>query len=454
MRLECETSFYNDEKLDTDLTHAQETAEEALEQAQQAANTAKNYLYESENKGLVVSREKVESDTEVEELVTPNSRVVADGFDVYKDGTNRVAHFGETTTIGEEGNPQQIIDSDSMTFTTGDGKPVFVVENGIPGNGHNVMEMQAVSDEREYLNQDGTLNTTTLSTLIDGFTSGHTFTSSEYDNVTGTTNVSVIMELSGYGFVDGSSTDDHSVNTTVPISTRTLSEGALTVVTSSELDASDWLGFIDEFVALFPSGTTDYYLWIRFILEYPVSDAQMTLGTRKTGSAVGARSVSIGNANIVSGTGSAAIGNDLIVTDDYSVIVGESNLPIEDANTGDHMPTAFAVGANGTTPFAVLKNGVMIMSAVNGGRAAEQKYNAYTRTDVVITFPHAYPITPFIFLTLNEDNVPNNQNDIIDYGRIQIYLKAVDTTGFTATVVNGSDTNHTFSFSWFAIGVL
>lgn len=454
MRLECETSFYNDEKLDTDLTHAQETAEEALEQAEQAANTAKNFLYESESKGLVVSREKVESDTEVEALVTPNSRVVADGFDVYKDGTNRVAHFGETTTIGEEGNPQQIIDSDSMTFTTGDGKPVFVVENGIAGHGHNVGELTPVSEDREYLNSDGTLNTTTLSNLIDGFTSHKTFTSAEHDSASSTNNVTLTIELSGDGMSGGTSTDTYSLSTGVPISTKTLVGGTLTVVTTSELDASDWLDFIDEFVALFPSGTTFYYLYVRFTLSYDIVDVQMTVGSRKTGSEIGCRSVSIGNDNIVSGMGSAAIGNDLIVTDDFSFIVGERNLPIEDAQTSEHMPTAFAVGANGTTPFAVLKNGVMIMSAVNGGRVAEQKYNAYTRTDVVITFPYAYPITPFIFLTLNEDNVPNNQNDIIDYGRIQIYLKAVDTTGFTATVVNGSDTNHTFSFSWFAIGVL
>jgi hypothetical protein len=96
----------------------------------------------------------------------------------------------------------------------------------------------------------------------------------------------------------------------------------------------------------------------------------------------------------------------------------------------------------------------MLMSAVNGGRVAEQKYNSFTRTDVVVTFPYKYPVTPFIFLTLNEDNVPNNQGDITDYGRIQIYLKAVDQTSFTATVVNGSDSNHTFSFNWFAIGTL
>jgi hypothetical protein len=94
MRLECETSFYNDEKLDDDLTHAQETADEAKEIAEQAGGTATNYLYDSVEKGLVVSRTKVETDTEVEALTTPNSRVTSSGFDVYKDGETRVAPFG------------------------------------------------------------------------------------------------------------------------------------------------------------------------------------------------------------------------------------------------------------------------------------------------------------------------------------------------------------------------
>lgn len=426
----------------------------ATRKAIEAGKTATNYLHFSDNKGLVVSQSPVTTDAEINALTTPNSRVVSNGFDVYKNGTARVAHFGETAVLGEDGKPQQTIDSDSMTFSDGSGKSLFTVENGIAGRGHKVGELTEVSEDREYLNADGTLNTTTLSNLIDGFTSSKTFTSAENDSVSTTNNVTLTMELSGYGLTSTTSTDTYSLSTSVPIINKTLTGGSLSVVTTGELDASDWMDFINNFVALFPSGTTYYYLYLRFTLSYEIADVQMTVGSRKTGSTIGCRSVSIGSDNTASGTGSVAIGNGLIVTDDYSMVVGERNLPIEDAGTGDHMPTAFAVGANNTTPFAVLKNGVMLMSAVNGGRVAEQKYNAYTRTDVVVTFPYKYPVTPFIFLTLNEDNVPNNQGDITDYGRIQIYLKAVDQTSFTATVVNGSDTNHYFSFSWFAIGTL
>lgn len=454
MRLECETSFYNDEKLDTDLTHAQETADDALEQAQQAATTATNYLYESVGKGLVVSRVKVESDAEVEALNTPNSRVVSDGFDVYKNGTTRVAHFGETTILGEDGMPQQIIDSDSMTFADGGGKSLFKIENGVAGTGHNDETWVEVSDTQEYLDSSGNLVKTTLANLIDTLATHRTMTSAAYDSVTSINNVSVRMELFGYGIADGANTDTMSVSEGIALSTKTLSNGVLTVVTTSETETSDWYDLIDEFVALFPSGTTNYMLWMNFVLTYPISDVQMTLGTRKENSAIGAKSVSIGSNNVASGTGSVAIGTGLKSIDDYAVILGENNVDIENANTGDHMPTAFAVGADGSTPFAVLKNGIMVMSAVNSGQSPQRAFGAFTRTDVRIDFQYEYPSTPFVFLTLNEDNVPNNQSDITDYGRIQIYKKAVDTTGFTATVVNGSDTSHTFNFSWFAISVL
>ena len=91
------------------------------------------------------------------------------------------------------------------------------------------------------------------------------------------------------------------------------------------------------------------------------------------------------------------------------------------------------------------------MSHVNSGKYPDTTMAAYSRNEFTVTFESEYPSTPFIFLTLNEDNVPNKQADIIDYGRMQIYLKNVTTTDFTVTVVNGSDTSHTFGFSWFAI---
>jgi hypothetical protein len=192
-------------------------------------------------------------------------------------------------------------------------------------------------------------------------------------------------------------------------------------------------------------------IWATFTLNYPISDVQMTLGSRAAESTIGARSVCLGNDNVASGTGAVAIGRSLKVYDDYSMIVGENNPDLEDS-LGNHMPMAFAVAANSTTPFAVLKNGITIMSSVNSGKAPDIKYAANSRTDVRIDFQYEYPNTPFIFLTLFEDNVPANR--VSDYASVQIYLKAVDVTGFTATVVNGGSNAHAFSFNWFAISIM
>lgn len=423
----------------------------ATRKAIEAGKTATNYLHFSNNKGLVVSQSPVTSDAQVEALTTPNSRVVSDGFDVYKNGTTRVAHFGEQTILGQNGQAQQVIDSDSLAFNSGNGTTVFEIENGVESTGESA-EMW-VSIDGTYLDGSGAIDVPALANIIDGMATNRQATSATGDFVTTTTGAQYVMELSGYGMVSGSNTPYMTASTGLAFYS-TLTNGVLSVRSSSETESSDWYDFINDFVALFPSGTTDYLLHLNFILTYKIADVQMTLGTRKENSTIGAKSVSIGSNNIASGTGAVAMGRGLKVYDDYSMIVGETNVDIENANTGDHMPTAFAVGAGGSTPFAVLKNGIMIMSAVNSGQSPQRAFGAFTRTDVRIDFQYEYPSTPFVFLTLNEDNVPNNQGDITDYGRIQIYKKAVDTTGFTATVVNGSDTSHTFNFSWFAISVL
>lgn len=455
MKLECETSFYNDEKLDTDLTHAQdtadeakETAEEALEQAGQAANTAKNYLYESEDKGLVVSRTKVESDAQVEALTSPNSRVTATGFDVYRNGTTRVAHFGETTVIGEARKPQVLIENMAFIFTSSGAQPVFTVLNNVDGGSYASENLEL---NGEYLNTDGTINRTALANLIDTTLGGHSIQSAEGDRITTTVGAKVYVALIGYGMYDGVSTSDMTAGTEIACHMSLMNE-AITATPISEIEPSDWYDVIDAFVALFPAGTTNYTLHLTMTLSYTISDAAMTLGVRVENQPYGPRSVSFGNGNIASGTGAVAIGRNLTAPDDYSLIIGEDNVDIQDPNTGDHMPTAFAVGAGGSTPFAVLKSGIICMSAANSGVAPQRSYPANSKTDVQISFPHEYPSTPFIFLTLNEDDIPTSA--ISDYSRVQIFLQSVDTTGFTASIVNGGSHAHTFSFNWFAISVM
>lgn len=424
----------------------------ANRKAEEAAKTATNFLHFSDDKGLVVSQTPVENDVEIEALTTPNSRVVSDGFDVYKDGTNRVAHFGETTTLGENGKSQQIIDSTSLNFVAPTGSSRFTVKNGIIGHGYSKEVYVPLSETQEYLNADGTLNTATLASLIAGLVDRRVMSSSDYDYViaASTSNTTFVLELHGYAMSDGESTQNYRLQELVGFSITSQANGELTI-TGVETIAADWTDTADDFAALFPTGATNHMIWADFTLNYPISDVQMTLGARRDGSAVGAKSVSIGSNNVASGTGTIAIGKGLTATDDYSFIVGENNIPMEDG-IGNHMPTAFAIGANNSTPFAVLKNGIICMSAANSGKSPQQKFVHGTRTDVRIDFPYEYPSTPFVFLTLNEDNVPSSA--VSDYGQIQIYLKAADTTGFTATVVNGGAADHTFGFSWFAISIM
>lgn len=414
-----------------------------------AKKYATNYLYYSQNKGLVIAGNAPSNDSDVESLSDYNSRVTRTGFEVYKDGTTRMAHFGSATVIGKSQTPQLIIQNNELTFTSSGASPVFSIINDIDGSSSN-SEILEVPDG--YLNQDGTLNNTELADIIDTMLGGHYLQSAEGDHVHTTDNAKMIVEITGYGIdADGNSTNNMSIGEEIACNMEIANE-ALTATFISDLEPSDWYDTIDNFVALFPSGTTNYILYLKLTLSYAISDVAMTLGNRVELEPYGARSVSLGNNNIAGGTGAVTIGRNLRALDDYSLVIGENNIVLEDPNTGDPLPTAFAIGANGTTPFAVLKNGLMVMSSANSGVAPQKMYAAGTRTHVRIDFPYEYPNTPFIFLTLNEDNVPSSA--VSDYGRIQIYLRAADTTGFTATVVNGGANDHTFSFSWFAISIM
>jgi len=390
---------------------------------------------------------------------------------------DRVAHFGQVTVLGKEGQSRQIVDGESLSFTTKEGTTVFTVENSIAGSGYSTDEDVQLSSIGTYLNSDNTLNNEAVADIIASVANGKVMTSSQYDFVSSAYNTSFEAELFGYAFVEveyqsGESADDDSqtetgdeditsgIEQTQQFSsilyldhTIEYNDGTMTA-TAGEVLGPNLDSFVDAFANMFPTGSKNHELFLRFTLRYEMADVQMTVGSRKDDGLTGSRSVSIGSDNVSSGVGSVAIGKDITVTDNYSVIVGEKNIPIKYLNTDTVIPTAFAVGTNGKTPFAVLKNGTVTMSSVNGGEVAQRTYKAYSLTNIRVDFEVEYPTPPFIFLTLNEDNVPNNKTDIIGYGSIQVYKKTVDTTGFTATVVNGSSKSHTFSFSWFAISVM
>jgi len=448
---------------------------------EEGSKYATNYLYYSPARGLVVSDSAPSSDDDVDDLDSFNSRVTADGFDIYEDGLNRIAHFGQRTILGRNGSAQQIVDGTSLVFTTKDGEDIFAIRNDVTGVGYVSEDVIKLSDYYSYLKDDGTIDKTELADILASYSRNKSITSSPYDYVSAAYNTRLELKLFGYAYIEvtheeedpeeDDSTENESQESTSSTYTEivktneykwiinlghdvTYNNGVMTASTITDYDWTNFYGPVDMFAESFPDGSKNHELFIQYTLRYNMTDVQMTLGSRSDESTIGTRSVSIGSDNTASGTGSVAIGKDITVVDDYSVIVGEKNSPIVYADTGNNIPTAFAVGTNGSTPFAVLKDGNIIMSKVNSGEVAQRTYNATTRTDVRVDFQSEYPTPPFIFLTLNENNIPNNKTDITGYGNIQIYKKVVDTKGFTATVVNGSTKAHTFSFSWFAISTM
>ena len=425
---------------------AQETAEEAQQMAEDAAKVATNYLHFSNNKGLIISQTPVTSDAEAEALTASNSRVTTAGFDVYKDGTNRVAHFGESAILGAEDDTQLHLEKRYFAYTSAAGHPIFMVTTQVEDEGKSEKSFSLADG---YLNADGTLNESVLAQKISDALAYQWISSGDGDTVVTTDGAALSLEVIGYGVSGSDTTKIMKASTDVDCQFR-LDYNVISVQ-FDRIASSTWANVISDFVSLFPSGTKDYSIHINLVLTYSFSDTAMALGNRPENIHWGARSVTFGVNNAASGTGAFGVGRDLNVQDDYSMVIGENNSDITDS-LGNHMPTVFAVATNNTIPFAVLKNGIMIMSSVNSGKASDIQYAANSRTDVRINFKYEYPSPPFIFLTLFENNIPANR--VSDYASVQIYLKAVDVNGFTATVVNGGSNAHTFSFNWFAISIM
>lgn len=419
----------------------------ATDKATDAGKVATNYLYMSTAKGLVISRTPVVNDTGVNSLTSPNSRVVSDGFDVYKNGTTRVAHFGATTDIGETGNSHLTIDSTSMRFKNANSEDNLAIQNGLTGmSGKDEYLVYVDPDNKSYRNTDGSLNKTVLASLIANMVEAHTMTSTAGDYVPNTTGVEFHVEIEGFVEKDGV-TSAPSPAMSLDINwggQKTLSNGVLTL-TPAEATAADVADYVDEWSDNFVAGSTIYTVWLNYKLTYPVLGVAMTVGSRKANTDIGMGSLSVGRNNEASGTGSVALGKDLTMTSDYGVAIGEGN------NVGlfGGAPVALDVGAGGRTAFAVLKTGNIIMSSVNSGRYNDVKVTAGTKSELTVTFEHPYPSVPFVFLTLCEDNIPDNR--VTDYSAIQIFLKSVSNDQFSVYMLNGSSRDHTFGFNWFAI---
>lgn len=413
-------------------------------EASLAAKTATNYLYYDTTNGLVISS-SASSQTYSGASTGYNTRLTNSALQI-RNGTNVLASYGSTVTIGELNKAHQVLDGSSLNFISYKGESLFEIKD--------LSNTETFSSyEFGYMDNASTATASSISSaLADALNniddSYRMSSSGDYVDDTRLSDVSVEIFIFGNTEEELITTEGQSIQTTSKI----VENGILTV-SLANTTSSTWTNLATTFLNKKPTGTTFNTIGFKIKITYPITGIAMTFGNRNTEqyANIGMGSVSMGENNIVSGRYSYAFGQDITNVDDYSCIVGEGNAPIINTTTGERQEVSFAVGANGTTPFAVLKNGTIMMSSVNTGRFPDEKKAKYSRTDYTVTFQSEYPTPPFIFLTLCEDYIPNNQNDIIDYGRMQIYLKEVTTTGFTATVVNGSDTNHNFGFNWFAI---
>lgn len=421
-------------------------------EASEASKTAKNYLYYDNTNGLVISS-SASSQTYAGASTGYNTRLTNSALEI-RNGTNVLASYGSTVTIGKTTEAHQVLDSNSLKFVSNEGETLFEVEDLTSPNGYTSYDFGEIEDASSATvssissalanalnNIDASYLCSENGDYVDNANISNTFVKISITGATATN-----YDIDYYG--DFITTSEQNLGVTF----ATVEDGHLTIGIVTTVGAS-WENLATELINAKPTGTTFEYIVFTIKIIYPVTGIAMTFGNRDDSSYSkrGIGSVSMGENNLATGRYSYTFGRDLNNPDDYSVIVGEGNGPIINSVTGARQEAAFAVGANGGTPFAVLKNGTIMMSSVNTGRFPDEKKNAYSRTDYTVTFQSEYPSPPFVFFTLCEDNVPNNQNDIIDYGRIQIYLKSVSTTGFTATVVNGSDTAHNFGFNWFAI---
>lgn len=101
-------------------------AQLAKKTADKAGKTATNYLSWTSEYGLIVSEDATE---DVTEMQGGNTRITNDGMEVYK-GQDRVAHFGENTVIGEDGQSRVLIYPDSIEMANPYDIDMFNIDMG------------------------------------------------------------------------------------------------------------------------------------------------------------------------------------------------------------------------------------------------------------------------------------------------------------------------------------
>ncbi len=413
-------------------------------EASLAAKTATNYLYYDSTHGLVISS-SASSQTYSGASTGYNTRLTNTALEI-RNGTNVLASYGSTVVLGKTGSSQQIIDATSMTFNSPTNETLFKIDSNVIGIGEKTFY--------DYLDiGTGKLTASTLSSKISSklaeYNEEDGIYSKDSDYVQGATTSNTYVDVSIFG---GYGETWHESNTQkVNVTNITVTDGLLNAkFVSTSTTSSTWTSLATAFLNQFPSNSTFDEVEIIFNFVYPVVAVAMTIGSRNEEGSTGMGSVTMGVNNNASGRYSYAFGRDLNAVDDYCLVVGESNQLVLDATTSEQEPMAFIVGANGTNAFGVSKTGTIFFSENNCGRVSNTTVGSNEKATVTITFPQRFPTAPFVVVSLVEAGALNNQTNINDYGKIQIYVHEVTQTELTVFIINNGSKSHNVEWSWFA----
>lgn len=449
---------------------------DAQETISDAAKTATNYFYYNTTDGLIMSS-SASTQTYAGASTGYNTRLTNSALQI-RNGTNVLASYGSTITIGQSGNSQQVIDSTTLKFKDGKGDTQFTINNNTTGY---IKDYKAQDLILEAPNSGTGINKTTLATALYNYFRGYTCTSNSNDYCTTTNNCRIIVKLCGGYLYNEETGPDYSemvgiyefnltgltftLNNNVITATKTTSgdsASSYTTIVNNYMDKmlerlNDMYQADDATYEATEADTDSLNTWVDVYFEYPVISTSMTLGTRSGNLETGCGSLSVGKDNNITGNYSVALGEGLEVNSDYSTVIGSYNLPLYNSNTGLPEEVAFAVGAgdgserNRRTPFAVLKNGTVVMSNNNANAGLRVTVAPNTKETIVTPFAYEMPFPPFIFLTLESRGKLNNIDNIKDMGKVQIYLHEVTTKNFTVYIINNGNRSHEIGWRWFAI---
>ena len=441
-----------------------------------AARTATNYLYYDNTNGLIISS-SASAQTYSGASTGYNTRLTNSALQI-RNGTNVLASYGSTITIGKSGNSQQVIDNTTLKFKDGKGDTQFTINNNTTGY---IKDYKAQDLILEAPNSGTGINKTTLATALYNYFRGYTCTSNSNDYCTTTNNCRIIVKLCGGYLYNEETGPDYSemvgiYEFNLTGLTFTLNNNVITATkTTSGDSASSYTTIVNNYIDKMVERLDEMYqaddatyeateadtdtlnTWVEVYFEYPIISTSMTLGTRSGNLETGCGSLSVGKDNNITGNYSVALGEGLEVNSDYSTVIGSYNLPLYNSNTGLPEEVAFAVGAgdgserNRRTPFAVLKNGTVVMSNNNANAGLRVTVAPNTKETIVTPFAYEMPFPPFIFLTLESRGKLNNIDNIKDMGKVQIYLHEVTTKNFTVYIINNGNRSHEIGWRWFAI---